>query len=47
MLVLTYHSISDAGGPTSIPPDVFATQMQVLADLGRRQPAPEGVHRLA
>ena len=36
MLVLTYHSISNAGGPTSIPPDVFAMQMQTLADLGRR-----------
>ena len=36
MLVLTYHSISDAGGPTSIPPTVFAMQMQVLADLGRK-----------
>ena len=36
MLVLTYHSISEAGGPTSIPPAVFATQMQVLADLGRK-----------
>ena len=36
MLVLTYHSISDAAGPTSIPPAVFAMQMQVLADLGRR-----------
>ena len=36
MLVLTYHSISDAAGPTSIPPAVFAEQMQVLADLGRR-----------
>jgi peptidoglycan/xylan/chitin deacetylase (PgdA/CDA1 family) len=36
VLVLTYHSISDAAGPTSIPPAVFATQMQVLADLGRR-----------
>ena len=36
MLVLTYHSISDAGGPTSIPPNVFAMQMQTLADLGRR-----------
>jgi peptidoglycan/xylan/chitin deacetylase (PgdA/CDA1 family) len=36
VLVLTYHSISDAGGPTSIPPAVFAAQMQVLADLGRR-----------
>lgn len=36
MLVLTYHSISIAGGPTSIPPAVFAMQMQVLADLGRK-----------
>lgn len=36
MLVLTYHSISDAGGPTSIPAAVFASQMQALADLGRR-----------
>ena len=36
MLVLTYHSISDAGGPTSISPAVFASQMQTLADLGRR-----------
>ena len=36
MLVLTYHSISNAGGPTSIPPAVFAMQMQVLADLGRK-----------
>ena len=36
MLVLTYHSISDAAGPTSIPAQVFDMQMQVLADLGRR-----------
>jgi peptidoglycan/xylan/chitin deacetylase (PgdA/CDA1 family) len=36
VLVLTYHSISEAGGPTSIPPAIFATQLQVLADLGRR-----------
>jgi peptidoglycan/xylan/chitin deacetylase (PgdA/CDA1 family) len=36
VLVLTYHSISDAAGPTSIPPAVFAMQMQVLADLGRK-----------
>jgi peptidoglycan/xylan/chitin deacetylase (PgdA/CDA1 family) len=36
VLVVTYHSISEAAGPTSIPPDVFAAQMQVLADLGRR-----------
>ena len=36
MLVLTYHSISDAGGPTSIPRAVFASQMEVLAGMGRR-----------
>jgi len=36
VLVLTYHSISEAAGPTSIPPSVFAAQMQVLADLGCR-----------
>lgn len=36
MLVLTYHSISEAPGPTSIPPTVFAEQMQVLANMGRR-----------
>lgn len=36
MLVLTYHSISDSGGPTNIPTAVFANQMQTLADLGRR-----------
>jgi peptidoglycan/xylan/chitin deacetylase (PgdA/CDA1 family) len=36
VLVITYHSISDAAGPTSIPPAVFANQMQRLADLGRR-----------
>ena len=36
MLILTYHSISDSGGPTSIPADVFAAQMRVLTDLGRR-----------
>ena len=36
MLVLTYHSISEAGGPTSIPPAVFASQMEVLARMGHR-----------
>ena len=36
MLVLTYHSISEAAGPTSIPPSVFAMQMEVLAAAGRR-----------
>jgi len=35
VLVLTYHSISAAAGPTSIPPDVFAMQMQTLVDMGR------------
>jgi peptidoglycan/xylan/chitin deacetylase (PgdA/CDA1 family) len=36
MLVLTYHSISEEGGPTSIPPAVFASQMETLAAMGRR-----------
>ena len=36
MLVLTYHSISEAAGPTSIPPAVFSMQMEVLAASGRR-----------
>ena len=35
-LVLTYHSISDADGPTSISPTDFAMQMQALADTGYR-----------
>ncbi|MBK7285436.1 MAG: polysaccharide deacetylase family protein [Sphingomonadales bacterium] len=36
MLVLTYHSISEAGGPTSIPPSVFGMQMDALAAAGYR-----------
>ncbi|MXO60734.1 polysaccharide deacetylase family protein [Altererythrobacter salegens] len=32
--VLTFHSISEAAGPTSIPPGTFAMQMQALADAG-------------
>ena len=42
MLVLTYHSISDAGGPTSIPPSVFAMQMAALADAGYRSQTLDG-----
>lgn len=42
MLVLTYHSISDAGGPTSIPADIFAMQMEALAEAGYRSETLEG-----
>lgn len=58
VLVLTYHSIADAEGPTSIPPGTFAMQMRTLADCGytaltldqfidwRREPAPEPGRRV-
>jgi len=32
--ILMYHSVSDAGGATSIAPAVFAAQMQAIADAG-------------
>ncbi len=32
--VLTYHSISDEPGPTSIPPAVFAEQMTAIIECG-------------
>ena len=32
--ILMYHSVSEAGGPTSIPPAVFREQMAALADSG-------------
>lgn len=34
VLVLTYHSISPAVGPTSTPAETFAMQMRALADSG-------------
>ena len=36
MQVLTYHSISNDPGPTSIPASVFRGQMDALADCGYR-----------
>ena len=32
--VLMYHSISDSGGPTSIPLDVFRRQIEAMAEYG-------------
>lgn len=32
--ILTYHSISNEPGPTSIPPDLFRAQMENVAELG-------------
>lgn len=34
LAILTYHSISNDEGPTSIPPDVFRMQMKAIAELG-------------
>ncbi len=36
MQVLTYHSISNDPGPTSIPPSVFRGQMAALSEAGYR-----------
>lgn len=32
--ILMYHSVSDAGGATSVAPGVFADQMRAIADAG-------------
>jgi peptidoglycan/xylan/chitin deacetylase (PgdA/CDA1 family) len=32
--ILTYHSISEEPGPTSIPPSIFSAQMESIAGLG-------------
>lgn len=32
--ILMYHSVSEAGGPTSIPPAIFRDQLQAIADAG-------------
>lgn len=34
VLVLTFHSISNEAGPTSIPTEIFRRQMDALADAG-------------
>ena len=36
MHLLTYHSISNDPGPTSIPPSVFRAQMDAVAASGHR-----------
>ena len=32
--ILTYHSISNEPGPTSIPPEIFLAQMEAIGELG-------------
>lgn len=44
-LILTFHSISDRPGPTSIPEPVFAMQMRELADRGYRALTPDDFAR--
>lgn len=43
--ILTYHSISNEPGPTSIAPEIFRAQMEAIAEAGVDVVSLEGVER--